>query len=242
MPHGTPDWGLVRPKKTTYGLDDLGEHAVRLGSPHLWDRRGEVVYQSIFADGLEGAHPIFVGVVGYARLWTDRARQGAYCVKVELEHGVDYRTALEWYLPYPVRSGVGCEFSFREQEEGGWWYVAIVVRNQTLWYEGRVRVDEIAGTLEYWDTTGNWAPLTAGGQYQMYRFGWHTLKLVVMFDLGYYSRVILDDETYDMSAIPLYPGGGAGANYLRVQVGKWSHPVVDVEGYIDSVIVTQNEP
>lgn len=31
MPHGTPDWGLVGPKTTTYGVDDLGEHAVRMG-------------------------------------------------------------------------------------------------------------------------------------------------------------------------------------------------------------------
>ena len=48
MPHGTPDWGLVGPKTTTYGMDDEGEAAVRLGSPHFFDRRGDVLLLTDF--------------------------------------------------------------------------------------------------------------------------------------------------------------------------------------------------
>ncbi len=242
MPHGTPDWGLVGPKDTLYGLDDLGEHAVRLGSPHLWDRRGDVIYLSTFDDGLEGAHVAHTGPPSDIRLWTEQARQGAYCVRADVANGTVYHASLEWFLPFPVSSGMGIEFSFREISGTGWWYATIDASDQRGWYEGRVRIDPTAGTLEYFDDTGNWAPLTAGAEYRLRIGGWHTLKLVTMFDLGRYNRVIVDDIVYDMGALPLYTAGAAGPKDLHVIVGKQCALLTDTFGYMDSVIVTQNEP
>ncbi|GAI90305.1 unnamed protein product, partial [marine sediment metagenome] len=107
MPHGTPDWGLVGPKDTVYGLDDLGEHAVRLGTPHLWDRRGDVIWMSDFREGL-GDVGTFVGpgAGGSVVLHTEYARQGAYCVQLTTDKD-DEIAFLHKYLPFPVYSSEG---------------------------------------------------------------------------------------------------------------------------------------
>ncbi len=242
MPHGTPDWGLVGPKDTIYGLDDLGEHAVRLGSPHLWDRRGDVIWFTIFENGLEGALEVVSAGTCNVRLWTGYARQGAFHVHVEVEHPAAHYAALEKWLPFPVTSGIGCEFSFWDYTERGPWYIQIDAVDEAASYEGRVRVWPGTGVLQYYDATGVWVALTSGTEYILRDHTWHTMKLVIMFDLGLYNRVILDDEVYDMGALPLYAGRAPGPKYLHVVVGRMGHDTVDVWGYMDSVIVTQNEP
>ena len=53
MTHGVQDFGASSGQNSTYGLTDLGELAVRLGSPVSFDRRGDVVMMETFEDGLD---------------------------------------------------------------------------------------------------------------------------------------------------------------------------------------------
>ena len=51
MAHGTPDWQVTGPKSINYALYDLGELAARLGSPVVYDRRGDVIFLDDFGNG-----------------------------------------------------------------------------------------------------------------------------------------------------------------------------------------------
>jgi len=54
MPFGAPDFSNVQKISTLHRLDDMAELAVRLGSPYIWDRQGDVIYidHHIYASGL----------------------------------------------------------------------------------------------------------------------------------------------------------------------------------------------
>ena len=54
MARGGPDYGASSARYTIFPVTDLGELAVRLGSPVAYDRQGNVIYTESFENGLAG--------------------------------------------------------------------------------------------------------------------------------------------------------------------------------------------
>jgi len=149
MPHGTPDWGLVGPKQTIYGLDDLGEHAVRAGSPHLWDRRGDVYHQTNFSEGLEVWRRVIGAAGDTVILYTGVVRHGAFSVQLTPGSPAVHQAGLINHFPIPRLSGIGLEYSFSTDDGHKYWYWGITQRRQLDEYEASVRFDVENELLEY---------------------------------------------------------------------------------------------
>lgn len=242
MPHGTPDWGLVGPKQTTYGLDDLGEHAARLGSPHLWDRRGDVVHQTDFSEGLGIYNVFFWGAPAYGCLYTHRARHGAFCVKLVTDGDKDHPTALVARIPIPRICGIGLEFTFSTRSTDLYWRWELTWYLGVDRYEARVRWDLVNNRLEYYAGVPVW-PIFATDVY------WvdittlsNTGKMVIDTVKWEYSRFLLNDATFDMRGIAVDHSLGPPTNHFEVGLGFYGADTIEAEGYVDSVIITQNEP
>jgi len=242
MPHGTPDWGLVGPKETTYGLDDLGEHAVRLGSPHLWDRRGDAIWLTVFEEGMGGVVSDSFGGGDAVALHTSFGRQGAYEVRLLAGSGDPGYARLWKDFPLPVSSGYGGEVSFSRDP----WtlYLEIMLRyhdGARIW-EGRLQYRAQTQNLEYVDALNapvviaDVAGMASGPNVQ------HTMKLVVDRTTNQYVRAILNEQTFSLLGIGLRDTGPTAMRYLRFYVEHRSVPTHNPYAYIDSLIVTQNEP
>ena len=78
MAHGTPDWGVTAGAVTTYQVTDLGELAVRLGSPISHDRRGDVIWWDDFECTLNKWQTVANGAGSSVALSDARARNGRY--------------------------------------------------------------------------------------------------------------------------------------------------------------------
>jgi len=242
MPHGTPDWGLVGPKDIVYGLDDLGEHAVRLGSPHLWDRRGDALYATCFREGLGMFHGALSGAGATVRLSTGHSRQGAYAVM--LRSGVDALRYAMLHLAFPFQdpSAVGLELSFAVNPRTS------EIRADVEWYDGanvhrgRVLYDHVLSQLRYWTPGGVWAVLQAGVVRHTCIRPEHTMKLVVDMDVQEYVRFLLDEQAYDMRGIAAETVLDLRAPYWYFAIWHFGLVGFNVDTYIDNVIVTQNEP
>jgi len=242
MPHGTPDWGLVGPKETTFGLDDLGELAVRLGSPVQWDRRGDVVWWTIFDEGTSPVTITDAGAAGPTRLFTGESRQGAYSLKLTIQSLTADETEIEKFLPASKYSGLGLEFHFTTHGAEGIWEADLFVRRWDEWWRGRVRWDSVAGTLSYSDGTAIYPVFETGVKAFETDLRWHVMKLVIDVNARRYSRLILDSDEYDMGAYPL-PGALLGGEpYWIPDIHYFGNGDDDVVDYVDSIIVTQNEP
>lgn len=245
MPHGTPDWGLVGPKATTYGLDDLGEHAVRLGSPHLWDRRGDVIWMTDFRNGVGDILGTCSGAGCLIGLHTGWARQGAYCVLMQAGDDDEHLARLYKVLPLPVASGVGVEFSF---SVGTWtedWQLHLHWCNGVRWWETAVRHDFQNDRLEYLSAANVWTLVHEDAiDFNLAELAspMHVLKLVVDINLEQYVRVTLSDQEWGLAGVGARDRGLLAQRNLDVFIYHHSVATHVQEAFADSVIVTQNEP
>jgi len=242
MPHGTPDWGHVGPKSTTYGLDDLGEHAVRLGSPHLWDRRGDVVYETNFSEGL-GIFTIFLfGLGAGGTLFTGNARSGAFCVQLTGGSDGERMARLLGLIPFPRLDWFGLEFTFSVSAQTEFWRWNLVWHINLVQYNARIQVDCVNNRLEYWGNDGLYHEFAAGVVLDESTELHHTGKVVVNTVDWRYVRFILNDVEYDLGQFAVETTGALAGNYFNMAVEHVSVALSNAVAYIDSVILTQNEP
>ena len=242
MPHGTPDWGLVGPKSTTYGLDDLGEHAVRLGSPHFFDRRGDVMFQTDFRDGLGDVYVATTGTNGRAQLWTGYSRTGPYCLGLYCASDGTHEAVLWKDLPYAVASSFGLECSWSDDATIIFIAFGFQFVTPVLTYNADVRWVRIGSVLEYVNAGGVRVPFAAGVSYDNIPRVGNTVKLVGDLVNNNYMRVLWNNTLYSLAGIPLNGPGGGGPARLACYVRVVGTNLVHTEVHVDNVIITQNEP
>lgn len=242
MPHGTPDWGLEGPKETVFGLDDLGEHAGRLGSPHLWDRRGDVVHITDFSEGLGIWTATFWAAPAYVTLFTSGARSGAYCVKLVTGGVAVQGTGLIAHIPMPRVTRIGLEYTFSTRSTQTYWSWYLTWNIGTDQYHATVRWDLVNSRLEYLGADGLRHLLADNVAWEDLAFLLNTGKMVIDSQRWEYSRFLLNDQTYPMAGLGVHHTTPAAANHFRAGLELFAPVAIEAEGYVDSLIVTQNEP
>ncbi len=242
MAHGTPDWGHVGPKSTTYGLDDLGEHAVRLGSPHRFDRRGDLLASTDFRDGFGEFVRYNTVVGGNTGLCTGHSRQGAYSIILTSAGTNAGQQGGHIVVPYTVPSRIGGEFTFSVQVDADPWLLQLYWVDRTTVWQARLRYTPATGQLWYYNAGGGDTPFAAGVWTFPTGYLRHTMKLVVDMATHQYVRAIFNELPYSLAGI-LVRNAGGGA-YTDIDMWALLERAVgsDLDMYIDNVIVTQNEP
>jgi len=225
-----------------YGLDDLGEHAVRLGSPHLWDRRGDVLVLDDFRDGLGQWIPYISGTDAAIELWAGHSRSGVFSVRCVTGRTANFYAGLQKYVPFPVLSRLGLEFSFNLHALTRYWHGRIRWGTTAQGYDARVRYNSVNGFLEYWD--GAWQFLADPPPASMYEYPTHTLKFVVDTTLPQpeYVRWIYNYQSAPMTGILVENPGPAATPELFFEVLHYTDVAVNAPAFVDNIIVTQNEP
>ena len=245
MPHGTPDWGLVGPKQTVYGLDDLGEHAVRSGSPHLWDRRGDVYYSTDFREGFGALWPFYWGPGDLVCLNTGHTRHGAYAVKLWPGEAPFYQCGLEGHFALPRASGMGLEFSFSTDDGHDNWQWDMLWHMGVNRYLAMVQFDIVNSRLSCWEHPGAWHPFAENVPWLGVQHLTNTGKMVVDSLLWEYNRFLLNDVEYPLTGIAIRHWTVAPAladTFFQVALMLTGRAPEYYWGFVDSVIVTQNEP
>lgn len=246
-PHGIPDWGLVGPKYTTYGLDDLGEHAVRLNSPHHFDRRGDCLHLTDFREGIGPWAIESVGGGGTVGLVTEHGRQGAYAVRLRSGREIGEQAVMTLVVPFPVLSLCGLEYSFSKDLDSEYWEAEL------SWYDGTwsgvacIRYNVWLSELQYENPIGTFNTLGDDIDMQASDRCENTIKMVV--DLSYtatrpqeFVRVILNNETRNLAGIPVVRTIVGLNPHLTCTIRHGGLVASTPDGYVDNVIVTQNEP
>lgn len=242
MAHGLPDWGLRGPRRTTFGLDDLGELAVRLGSPDTWDRRGDVVWWTDFRYGW-GDIPGF-GTAGYGtHLMTGYyPRQGAYCLSLYLPALISGHSGIVKYLPYPVSSMVGVEATVSLPAAVAFWGWHILVRRGTTELRAYVHYDVVNDRLEYLDHLNVYQVFATNLNLAALGLCGVTGKLVADIANEQYVRFILNEVEYPLTGIACYTWGLVAARRFQGEIVAWNVDDDEMDAYVDCVIITQNEP
>lgn len=246
MPHGQPDFGMYSVKETVSGLLDMAELAARLGSIVTFDRKGDVIYLDDYEAPKIRAR-IGEGGDGDAILSSDYVDGGSQSLKLYMK---DIGTGLVFvqYFPAPIITGKhGIQISFSEitlENHDCYYRIGFVLYNGITVKLARIRLHFKNRTLEYYNEDGNYQTFDSSFSINEDMLNvFHNLKLVVDFDTGYYQRLLIDTQSWDLTSYQI-------REYVETTRPLCTADIrlVDSEGstfvylYQDNFIYTINEP
>ena len=242
MPHGNRDYGIGAPKWTIYPLTDLGELAARLGSPVTFDRRGDVIWIEDFESSLNKWDPTTWGVGSGIFITNDRSRSGNFSCKMITGPIANDRAYMEHFLPLPVLSKMGIEFSFAGMNNIKYLTLETHLYEHEYQHHAHIRYDWPHRSLKYFDPHSTfhtfYYPYDIHDEDRLF----NTLKAVIDFPNGKYDRVIVNDQSFDISQYTYYKPGPAVVFFLYIAIEITTNVNANAYTYIDDVIITQNEP
>lgn len=242
MAHGTPDWGLTAGSATVYQLTDLAELAVRLGSPISHDRRGDVIWFDDFEAGIAKWLKVEPGSGGVVDLSALRSRVGRYSMRILPEASGSMYTEAQHFHVLPVVGRVGFESSWSRADGGLSPSMRYEFYSGSQLLEFGLRYDDPAGALQYLDDTEAWVTFaTIGALFEGAQL-FQTAKFVVDLDAAAYVRAILNDVEYDLSAAAGFVQANATSQRIVTVLQAEDLTGSQTALYVDSVILTQNEP
>ena len=200
MAHGHPDWGISQPRKTVYPVTDLAELAARLGSINTFDRRGDTVWMDDFEDNINKWNYSGSGTGWAVALSTDQALHGAKSAKLTTGNAVTNSTYIAKHHPLPVSSRLGLEISFTTDTSLSYIQFGLAYSTGTSYREASIRyIPGEPGSLQYKDETGIWTEFATTTLPDVQSL-FHTIKIVADLSSHKYTRVLLDNTEYDLSA------------------------------------------
>lgn len=242
MAHGTPDWGHIGPKSTTYGLDDVAELAARLDSPVIFDRRGDVILLESWENGLSKCTFAGDGFGNLQELTMLSARHGGLSCMLTAGKDEGRSSYLYHYTFPPVASRFGLEASFGVVAATDYILFDILLYDGAAYKRGMLSLNHTEGVLKYVDSDGDFQDFATSLNYMTIQQPWNTLKFVVDFIENEYVRCILNDQNWDLRGTACRQDSADDEPHLETAVEH--HGVADNNPAIcvDRIIVTQNEP
>jgi len=230
---GFDQWG----QSLRVGNADL---AGRLGSPVVWDWRGNVLYATDFRTGYGPVVATTVGTGGAVAITPERGDYGGYAAKMTA--GSDStqlaRVQLLVGINPGTRSGLAVRFSFYSStgyvELGLRWWADPTPR------AGSARIDVANELIQVLDSTSTWQtlgsiPVSVG----LYCYNW--FKLVINQNTGYYERVLYNDTEYDAGDYLCPTTALAGDGAISALLTNYARSGLNDIIYLDQIILTVNE-
>jgi hypothetical protein len=241
MAHGTPDWGFGL-LQTVHSLsDDLAELAARLGSIHAFDRRGYSIWFDDFRRGIDTWRQETGGTGASVELDTNYPHWPPYAVKMVGGSDGTRQAAIYQYLAAVPAGNLGLEVSIAFPTAFDYFVAHLTLVENDTWHHARVKLDYANSKIYYRDGDGTWVELddlpTLVSDYGLF----HALKLAANFEDNEYIRLILNENSYDLSSLTLQELEEAYVSHLLIILQFFSRSGQNDYCYVDGVIVTQNE-
>jgi len=242
MPHGTKDYANVQPKITTYTLTDMAELAERLGAIPSIDRLGDVIFLDSFEDGLCKWDTYVDGLGSTLGVSGAVSDHGGFSCKTHLVNDSTALVRLFKYLTYPIPSQIGIEFNTSLDLNMSSYIIDLYFYSGTLLAWGSLSIDRSAGTVSVLGTGSVWQIVIPDYNALTTYNRFHRFKLVIDFTNLTYRKLVTTRGVVDLRSIKMYSFVSALAPEFRVVFNMQGVNAAAIDIYLDSVIITQNEP
>lgn len=221
----------------------LGELAVRLGSPSIFERRGSVMWFDDFRHGLGKWYQYLNGAGSAIALSNKDAKFGGFSALLTAGAAAG-RSALlahrESLLNLTAKIGVEASFQTQDANHGDFG-MEIDIYDGTNGYKFEIMWSSDGDGLHWWDETGGYddiaTVLLASGDNS-----WASIKLVVDAALGQYLRVYVNGHEYSMADEVAETWADATPPSIEVILKVVADGAAAVAALFDNVIITTNEP
>lgn len=237
-----PDWGGQYNDKQFFPLFDQGELAARLGAYTTYDRRGAVVWQYGFEDGIGDVGPDETGAGSVVALYNQIWEHPPFCVGLTCGPAIDRYASVERRQPVPQPPRVGFQASLRcganvEQVR----HFIDYYDGTTRWY-ANLRINATAGTLELFADPAVVYMIDPNIPVLSSNLFFAHFKLVVDLSTHMCVRAIMDAVEYDLSQYALRALADTSAPHIRGRTMNISVTGVSSSVFVDNLIITAAEP
>ena len=220
----------------------LAELAAILSPCHRFDKRGSVLFWDTFEDGLGAWRTTTEGTLAEVELSTSGAHYGAYSIKLTGGSTGAGNARIYREGPLPVKGKLGFEASFSKPSD-----IQDIDFHLEYWdginhIDGIIRYNDVDLKLQYCDVDGAWQDIVSFPSFGYGEWYFSTVKLVVDLVNGKYVRAMFNDVEYPLTDITPYTVLDSTAPSVGVGVMLHSRPGYNDVAYVDSCVLTQNEP
>jgi hypothetical protein len=242
MAHGTPDWGVTSGAVTVYQLTDLAELGARLGSPALFDRRGDLIHLEQFAYTLAPWTLVNLGGFGTIQLSTERYRTTPFAVMCTPPNVSAGASGIRRLFSYRPTKNVGAEISFSLGSDVTGAELDLDVRVAGHVQHYKVRYDPAADALQRINADGDWVDVDADPRAFIGVADWMQMKLVVDTENAQYRRLLFGPNEYNLVGAAAQTAVDTGAAIIQVQIIARNVDTTTNDVWFDDFLLTMNEP
>lgn len=238
-----PDWYVSSPESTRVGLEDMAELAARLGSPHTFDRRGEVLFFDTFKHGLAAWSTSVSGAGAEVNIVADETYRAGLACQLIAGSDSNHHATIHRYLANPIREKMGLEIAFRFEDRIDYLSLrASFYQNEYLYFV-EIRLPDTSDILQYRDAAGDYVELVEIPDPLPLAIPlWHNLKVVADLTTLEYVRCVYDRIEVDMSGETLYAASSPDYEWIYSTVSNVGNAGSNEETVVGQVIVTGAEP
>jgi len=241
MVHTLPPWTSKWRMATIFGQIDQGELAARLGSINTFDRRGDTIWMDDFESSTLKWRMGDFGVDADVKISADTAMMGDSCCKLTAGKGANGLASITRYIHPKILGKIGFEFSFTVNDDTKTVQGSIYHFDGTTEYTSLVTYNHSTSKLQYTDNDAGTVDLAVGYTLEDLLDTFHTMKIVIDSSTKKPVRVMVDENSYDLSAYTAKENAGAGGERIQLAITHISDHAAVKSIYVDNVILTQNE-
>lgn len=241
MAHTLPDYSTEYRMETVFGAIDLSELAVRLGSPSLFNREGNVFWYDNFEAANLHWNATTDGLGAAVALSTASAYTGEQSLKLTAGSNLGMNAYVTRHFHCPALSSIGMETTFTSNVQMDYFYIYVAINTGARGIFAGLAYDYTNAELKYHSSAGIWTTLTAISLIPADTFAYQPMKLVFDAVSEKYVRAIWGSTTYDMSTLPLRAFNAAGNPAALFYIALYGTAGNNPYTYVDNFIVTQNE-
>jgi len=246
MPRGEADYGIYQQQYAIAGMSDPGELAARLDSINVFDRRGFTIWQDNFEAPALRWEAAAIGIGTLPILSTVAAVSGIQSVRLVAVAGLVSASVIRRRFPLIRLGKIGAEFWVQGYSQNtSYLELALHVYDGTDPNYASLQINTLAGTISIVHDVGG-VPTTTVVATNVYMLEaeryFLPIKLVLDMDNDVYTRLLVGDREFDLSAYNLDVLPASTDRYVYIFFRAQATPGNLARMYIDDFILTQNEP
>ena len=236
-----PDNYPWMPNDARYPMGDVGEMAVRLGSPVIFDRRGSVIWMEDFRSGVGSLTVGSSGTGGFAKITADNAFRGGYDLLLSAGSTV-VKNAYFWkYFTHTNIEKIGVEYGVAFIDAFSYIDFSIVRYTGSIAYTARIKLDYADDKIQYYDSAGAWQDIDVLDPFLSGDKAFNLVKLVVDFDAVEYVRLMYNNHIYSLAGIAFQSAASASDQQTFIDFTVFGTGAAAQEVQVSHVIITAGE-
>jgi hypothetical protein len=241
MPRSYPDWSNVRREVTYILREDLAELAARLGSPDVFDRRGNVLLIETFEKGLGSWVALAYGDGAEVTLSTTYPKHSPFAARLTGGSTGVRSAEIDRSVAPSGSKRIGLEISVAFLTDFDKFEVWLYYYDSSQYHSAAICLSDTDQKVYYQNATGSFQEICDLPE-AVYATGvYHNLKLVADFEADEYIRLILNDTEYSLAECELRAVSDTSLPRHELYLIMYSRSGENDVCQIGHVIVTQDE-